>query len=284
MFFAPVFKWNISPRTQATLEVEYQRDQTSLDHQLLPFNKGHFIDLPHNRNLGERNPVENESIFAGLNWSHQFNDDWSIKHQVFFKQKDTNQKNTFTPLNIDLANDRVDRFFTNGSLSLSQLSTILDLTGHFDTWGLKHTVLLGGDYYNFEDSSDFTQNFEDPNNFSRIRLSNPNHPGSPVVNDPLARFRITDNNDLFGLYFQDQIKLPYNVHVTGGFRYQNLHATSVPVDVNGVARPFPAQTVDAVTPRVAVLWQPKKWLIRITRLCLTTDALMSRVVRSFSHW
>ena len=37
VFLAPVLKWNISPRTQATLEMEYSHVNANLDIQVLPF-------------------------------------------------------------------------------------------------------------------------------------------------------------------------------------------------------------------------------------------------------
>ena len=91
VFLAPILKWNISPRTQATLEMEYQHHYPAQITQVLPF----VITIAKNtlsisrtsRNLGEANPTETEKYFVGFNWSHQFNDDWSIKHQVTFKRQ-----------------------------------------------------------------------------------------------------------------------------------------------------------------------------------------------------
>lgn len=44
-----------------------------------------------------------------------------------------------------------------------------------------------------------------------------------MVIDPASRRTITQNTDQYGLYFQYQIKLPYNIHLTGGLRYQYIH-------------------------------------------------------------
>ena len=59
--------------------------------------------------------------------------------------------------------------------------------------------------------------------------------------------------DYFGLYAQDQIKLPYGFHVMGGLRYQNVRQRN-----NLTNTQQPAD--DAVTPRVGVLWQARNWL------------------------
>ena len=82
---------------------------------------------------------------------------------------------------------------------------------------------------------------------SYISQDNPVHPGSPFPPfDPRSDFNTSSKTDQYGLYIQDQIKLPYDVHVMGGIRYQYIDQDH---DVQ-----------DAVTPRVGILWQPKKWL------------------------
>ncbi|NOS77519.1 MAG: TonB-dependent siderophore receptor [Nitrospira sp.] len=257
VFLAPVLKWNISPRTQATLEMEYQHANSSVDTQLLPFVNNQFVDLPHNRNLQERNPLETEHIFAGFNWSHQFNDDWSIKHQFAFKRKEFNQGVGYFVFNIN-PDHQVDRFLLSGHNTDDTYSTNLDLTGHFKTMGLEHTVLLGGDYYRFDNSGErFNGGFALP---SSINYDNPVHPGTPAAIDPTSRFLLNTHTDNYGLYLQDQIKLPYHVHVMGGLRYQYVRSTNESAGADGVFTPGAPQTNDAVTPRVGLLWQPQQWL------------------------
>ncbi|NOS73995.1 MAG: TonB-dependent receptor [Methyloglobulus sp.] len=245
VFFAPILKWNISPKTQATLEMEYNRSLTNQDAQILPFNDetNHLTELSRSRNLGGRNPIETENIFVGFNWSHQFNYDWSIKHQVAFRRQDSVFNLDEIP--FQLLGDTLNGSSSRGIATADTYATNLDLTGHFNTWGLKHTLLLGGDYYRFDTSSD--TRFADTSN----SFSNPVRPA--LVTGGHFRSTNTQNTDNYGLYLQDQIKLPYDVHVTGGLRYQYVHSTTGGVENT-------SQTDDAVTPRVGILWQPKKWL------------------------
>ncbi len=248
VFIAPIFKWNISPSTQATLEMEYQNDKSSVDQQILPFQNNHVINLPHSRNLGERNLAETENIFVGFNWSHQFNEDWSIKHQTSFKRQDVDSGILAFPAYFHFDTQDLERFVGINRTKTDTVSTNLDLTGHFKTWGLEHTLLFGGDYYGYSDSS--YQAYFDT---SRISYVNPVHPGSGLVINPSAipdRFKQSVDN--YGLYAQDQIKLPYHFHVMGGLRYQYIHSSTN----NGL----PPITNDAVTPRVGLLWQPQNWL------------------------
>ena len=68
--------------------------------------------------------------------------------------------------------------------------------------------------------------------------------------------------DQYGAYFQDQIKLPYNFHFTGGFRYQNYHTKTSGVDYSQTppGSSLSIFTQDSVTPRFGLLWQPENWL------------------------
>ena len=78
--------------------------------------------------------------------------------------------------------------------------------------------------------------------------------------DPAQNIDVFYNTDNYGLYFQDQIKLPYNIHVMGGLRYQYVHQAGATKFPGQAPTPNDPQTDDAVTPRVGLLWQPQKWL------------------------
>jgi len=254
IFLAPILKWNISPRTQATLEMEYLHKLSNIDNQFLPLDGNRVINLPPSRNLGERNQLKTENIFVGFNWSHQFNDDWLIKHQMFFKRQNDNSDGYTFPSNIRLGDREVDRFLVRGNFTANTVANILDLTGHFKTWGLEHTLLLGGDYYYFDFPQDLVFG-----SISPINIDHPVH-GAPGVFDPSSRSQFSQTANNYGLYLQDQITLPYHVHVMGGLRYQNMHMTNKSAGADGVFTPGDPQTDHAVTPRVGLLWQPQNWL------------------------
>ncbi len=53
--------------------------------------------------------------------------------------------------------------------------------------------------------------------------------------------------------------MPYDVHVTGGIRYQNYHQNNISTVLGSPASGF-GQSQDAVTPRVGILWHPQRWV------------------------
>ncbi|WGS85388.1 TonB-dependent receptor [Methylomonas sp. UP202] len=261
-FIAPVIQWQIGAKTQATLEMEYQHKRASEDFMILPTDgNNRFIDLPHQRNLGEKNLATTDGYFAGFNWTHQFNEDWSIKHQVNFRRREVRQGPSTLP--IFLAGNTLSRVVYGINPETNDtLANILDLTGHFTTGALKHTLLVGGDHY----ATDYFQDLTFGGigfTLSDIDINGPAHPGPGLVLDPSLRQLFAQKTDNFGAYLQDQIELPHNIHLLGGFRYQYVHSKIFRGGADGVLRPDAfglPQTDDDVTPRVAVLWQPAEWL------------------------
>ncbi|NOU21386.1 MAG: TonB-dependent siderophore receptor, partial [Methyloglobulus sp.] len=268
VFLAPVLKWNISPKTQVTFEMEYNHQHQGLDPGFIPLFNGKLFNMPRSRNYAGYSPATTETIFGGFNWSHQFNDDWTIKHRFSVNQqtftapfgfrpeiagdKTFVQNNVFGAGQIpDSLGEVVGRTFSAGIVQNTTTSTNLDLVGHFNTASLKHTLLLGGDFYQLDrEGTDIAR--INPPLYSFISLNNPVHPGTKFPPPDFIGESPSSSQNQYGLYLQDQIKLPYDVHVMGGIRYQYIHQNDKATG--------DLQTQDAVTPRVGILWQPKGWL------------------------
>lgn len=261
VFVAPVLQWNISSQTQALLEMEYRHENNNYDLHSRPLiidgkrADGTWInprlaDIPRERNLMERNPNPVENKFIGFSVNHKFNDDWILTEQLGINLLDRT-RTALIPGALQADQRTLNRqLLTSDFFSNESYFTTTNLTGHFDTWGLKHTLLAGGDYY-LQDENTVGYSSTVP---STIDIYNPIHTGNPAIN-PATRGgqSFHTSTDLYGIYFQDQIKLPYNVHVLGGFRYQNVEQYNVLTKKLG-------QKADAVTPQVGVLWQPLNWL------------------------
>ena len=264
IFVAPVIKWNISPRTQATFEMEYNRLHTGQDTGFVPLLDGKIIKMPRSRNYTEYQPNTTETFFGAFNWSHQFNDNWSVKHGFAVNQQSNDSKFDTHPIALSAVD--LSRAAYRRAFQYDTYSTNLDVTGHFETWGLKHTFLIGGDYYRLDTTDNTVYSWEDPAafafGFSTISLYDPVHPGTPNTGTLEPTIAQTKGTDQFGFYVQDQIELPHRVHIMGGIRYQNLHQHNT--SRWGDAFPLPATETalsqDAVTPRIGILWQAQDWL------------------------
>ncbi len=241
-FIAPVIQWRISDRTQITAEMEYKTGKYTLDYGF-PAIGNRPAKLPINRQLGESfNGAKYDEIMAGIHWSHAFNNNWEIKHRSYLQRTDEDD-DVALPNGLQADNRTLERFYAGfRNNKVETYTTNLDLTGKFDTFGVKHTVLMGGDYYNYRSTGLLIDNF----NFPSIDIFNPTH-GGTTVRDPADDFPIDTKENWFGFYFQDQIELPYNVHVLASFRYDNA-------EIENVAGLKSKQ--DKISPRAGVLWRP----------------------------
>jgi iron complex outermembrane receptor protein len=271
LFVAPIVKWNISPRTQMNFELEYNHDNLGLATQMAPTFNGQFIKIPLSTNYGEPANGLQDTILGSVNWTHQFNDDWSIKNGFTTSQQKTDRQFTL-PYSPQLFGtpypDQITRALWQNNAQNQTYAANIDLTGHFDTAFLKHTLLLGGDYYRTDNALNSLSNtftYFPGTTYSFININNPVHPGTNTIAlglDPTTGQNFNSHTDQYGIYLQDQIKLPYNFHFTGGLRYQNIHQKAATIYTDGITLPTvaPTQTADAITPRFGLLWQPQNWL------------------------
>lgn len=258
LFIAPAFAWDINPRTQLNLEAEYTHapDMGFDSGQGAPYDPttAAIIWLPRKQNLVKYQHLVSDSLLVGVNWSHQFNDHWSIKHQVDrfeFRQLPGSRwyyMNGFSPGPEGAWT--ADRGGSGGDGHWTTTATILDLTGHFHTGRLEHTLLVGADYYRYG----IAANFQAATTSDSTDAFNP----APIVGlpmDPAVASMQNSTTNNTGVYLQDQIRLPHGVHLLAGWRWQQVDRVGSFVDATGANTPDPHQSDRATTPRYGVLWQ-----------------------------
>ena len=100
--------------------------------------------------------------------------------------------------------------------------TVLDLEGHFDTGPLKHTLLVGGDYYNLR--AVYDSQYSNTNGpYFNVPLYSSVVPSTAAIPiDPNSFYYTDTTTRSYGLYAQDQIKLPHSIEILGGLRYQHV--------------------------------------------------------------
>jgi iron complex outermembrane receptor protein len=128
--------------------------------------------------------------------------------------------------------------------------TALDLTGRFSTWGLKHTLLLGADYYRTNATSNFSEI-----TIPDIDIFDPVYSGVVPVFPAAPDF--FQKQEWYGVYFQDQIDLLDNLHLLGGGRYDDA---IFEFDAREAFGSFAQADDTAFSPRVGIVYQPLPWL------------------------
>lgn len=248
VFVAPTVTWNISPKTQVNFELEYEKGHAVFDRGI-PAIGNRPANLPRSRFLGEPEPLsEFERILAGVNWSHAFNNNWTFTHR--FKALYTGADQVASIPTLTANNRTANRAGSFNSVDLGDrhfFFNTINLTGHFDTWGLKNSVLFGADHYRYSHGDLKLSLYS-----STIDIYNPVYRGSDFARGVGIKPNISNRlDDWFGFYFQDQTKLPFNLQMLAGFRYDSSESQTV---FNGNVNKLPRQ--DSLTPRGGLVWQP----------------------------
>lgn len=251
IFVAPVLQWKISERTQVTVEMEYKNGEAPLDYGV-PAIGNRPADLPIRRNLGEEfSRIEFEEILSGFNWSHAFNDNWEIKNRFYYYYALEND-NAINNGSLQADNQTLDRsYFGLRDNETTTYSTDLNLTGKIETFGIQHTVLVGGDYYSTNSEG---LSIGSSSAIPSINIFNPTHFNTIPIQDPALDFGFDSSQEWFGLYVQDQIELPYDVHILAGFRYDDAKIESK--DTFAKVTTITKSKDDQISPRFGLLWRP----------------------------
>lgn len=256
VFFAPSLTWNITDRTQANLDIEYQHFDDTNDSGIPPIGNRPAA-VPINRQTGD--PLNNKNVgdrtYVGMDWSHRFNEDWKLSHRFGVEYLDKVTDFTFFSTPATVAGNLVNgsgRGFNNSTTQQQNYYTTLNLTGKFDTAMLKHTMLWGFDYFVIDNqgSQACCNAFPVGANFN---VFNPTY--QTTVNPGASAYRANPdrNQDWYGLYFQDQIKFPFNIYGNVGVRYDNAVGRNLTAGIITTEN-------DHVSPRGGLLWKPMEWL------------------------
>lgn len=263
VFLAPSFTWNLTEKTQANLDVTYQHFNNTSDSGIPPMGN-RPAPVPINRQMGD--PLNNKNVgdrtYVAANWSHQFNDKWKLTHRFGAEFLDIKQDFTFIFGQPDALGNYINndpgfngnRGFNNAIAHQQNYYTTLNLTGKFNTSVLEHSTLWGFDYFVIDNQAataccsayPMSENF---NIFNPTYQTSAN-PGASAFT-PSPKY----NQEWYGLYFQDQIKFPFNIYGNVGVRYDNASSTQND-PANGVTR----TTDDYFSPRGGLLWKPVNWL------------------------
>jgi iron complex outermembrane recepter protein len=166
----------------------------------------------------------NRTLYA-FDWDYAFNDQWKITNRFSYVDHKETQSILYGFF------DGVDTL-TNQSLSYQpgwkrkSYNTNFDLTGKFETGGIRHSLLVGLDWYRNSDDSPGsdgaiaglpTLNIYNPvfaNNVSQIQAT---------INTDATNILWRDRSVGTGLYFQDQISLNNQWDILLGGRFDSTH-------------------------------------------------------------
>lgn len=259
-FIFPTVEWRPNDKNRAILELQYGTGTEVLDNGIPFLTNGTPANVPISRNYSEpgANRSRSDDYVAKLSLEHDFNDDWKARLVYKLEYHSSPYDNV-----VDYAGDAgsdgtpgdLQRYwFPSPSSDSTTHQVVLDLAGKFETLGVRHTVDGGFDYYRADEEWVALT----PPNAPTINIYSPVYgqpfPAIDPVNDYLAGKL---GQHAWGAYLQDQLELPWHIHVLAGFRYdqgstyENYYASD-----GSLIYPTSQYDHPAPTPRVGILWQP----------------------------
>ncbi len=237
--FTPSVLVKLGERTALTYELELTRSEAQFDRGVVAIN-GQLGVMSRRTFLGEPGdgPLDAEVNGHQLQLSHEFNDNWSIL--IGGQQRDTRLTGFSTEAELAGGRQRLGR----DGRSLSRQRRFRDydaehqvvrgeVQGRFATGSLKHRVLFGADYDNFENSQLFLR-FRPPaigatttaQQSNDIDILAPVYGRFPLPTTGPQTNRL-DTQEAVGVYLQDQIDLGGGVQIRLGGRYDDLSQTTL---------------------------------------------------------
>lgn len=260
IFIAPSILWRPNDRDELFINFEYRNDTFHSDNGIPPLN-GRPAPVPITWSVNDGNAPKDrlETYTVGMEASRKLNDSWKITNRFMFNQANYNW-NTLWQSGVIPDTTLVGRSWVIvGPGQTDTYATNLDLTGHFDTFGVKHELLLGYDYYKREryDYDNYWSSLDIPPQ----DLFNPRQ-GNVVIRGVgpggLIDSYWRDNSQWQGLYLQDQMTFFDQVHLLFGGRYDHAEQAAGYASTPDVK--LDSNTVDALKPRVGLVYQPLPWL------------------------
>lgn len=263
LFIAPTLSFKLSRNTDLVVDLQYQRNSAQSDTGF-PALGDRPAPIPLRRSFQEPNDRLDftGSLNLGYDLTHRFTEHWSVTSR-FLYTNGTMQRRNIVATALDEATGTLDRTPQFQKLIGSTYSTNLDLNGRFETMGILHRVLVGGDYLHDYYNYQFSQG---GGNFP-INIFSPLYGSIPdSAFDDAARgtggfnFFSTVLVRQAGVYWQDQLTLFNRLHVLLGGRYDHAEVRIGQSDVSPAGatadrRARPEDVDSQFSPRGGLLYQ-----------------------------
>lgn len=254
---APALTWRITPQTTLSFEGQYRHLEGNSGQPYVPIDlsTGRLVPVDPRNTLLPGNRAEFDQNRTMISLDHKFDGNWSASLKYMHNDADSPYNGSNFPyfFNFPIVGGSLDTWLFTGFTNTRQITdaTMLDIMGRFTTAGLKHTLVVGADYYSTRFNQiagfDFAQTTD---------YFNPSNPLPVPATDTWTK-RSSD----YSFYFQDQIELPWNWFLIAGGRYQSISDHSF---LDSPSLGLPAQDIAyenrVFLPRGAVLWKFLPWM------------------------
>jgi iron complex outermembrane receptor protein len=262
LYINPSFLFNVSDKTQITVQGDYLKNNWTPDFGTGVIGKD-IVDVPRSNYYGALwSNGETKAASASVLLNHNLNDNWKLNFNTSFQTYDRESKGT-ERMQIDPKTVP----YGTWSRPLGQNKNIeqilgdqLSLQGTFNTGSIKHQLFTGADWEN-SFATAYTYVFT-PANYDTVNIFTFD-PATQRIDEPNAkntRIVKTDTNR-FGIYAQDLISFTEQIKVLAGIRWswQEAQADTHDLTKNPVTIAEGAKKLDnAFSPKIGLVYQPTK--------------------------
>jgi len=254
-FISPVLSWDISNRTELTLELSYTDDERPFDRGLVaeaPPGEG-IVDIPFDRNLQESDDFnEYTSLRVSSNFEHEFSDNLKLRNRFLFLSRD--QFNIENQPFGDVSDDgQLSRFVFSNDTSDRNFALQTNLVGNFKTGSIEHEVLFGVD---LDRQTEDRQGRSTDSSFdvTTINVFDPVYDDGTPSREELnfTAVNVDNQTDSLGIYLQDQIAFSEKWKLLIGGRLDFVSQENE----NRLNDTTATQDDEAFSPRVGLVYQP----------------------------
>jgi iron complex outermembrane receptor protein len=266
----PSLLFKLGPSTTLTYDAEIVHQEVPFDRGVLAVN-GNLHTIPNSRFLGEpgNGPIKVDAIGHQVQLNHEFSDHWTLMAGVGYRVTQLKGYSTEAELTrsrqlLYVDGQTLSRQRRYRDFSTSDLTFRAEVDGRFETFGLTHHLLFGADSEELHLHL-LQMRFRPPAVASQttlargnaINIFNPVYGNLPAVGafqDPF------EQQNGYGVYFQDQIDLTEQLKVRVGARY-DYYRQSIRNRLAGPSQvPITGQKVTVTNPQLGLVYAPNKAL------------------------
>ena len=250
----PSIYHQINASTSITYEFEYVDLAQLFDRGVVVLNDN-FNTVPSSRYLGNPNDGDTQVYSRGhqVTLNHDINNEWSLVVGANYRSS------TLTGFSSDaeLAPSRQSLFDDGRTLTRQQryrdydvddTSLKFELSGHFDTAGITHHLLIGADAYKYDLRTGLYR-YRGGNGTYTVDIYQPNYNvARPEVG---LLYENNEQQDAYGIYVQDQMDLTDKIKLLVGLRFDSVDQDILETK-SGV---LSSSSHSQVSPRVGLVYE-----------------------------
>ncbi len=233
--FYPSVRFDLGDNSRLIYELEYTNQELPQDRGVIFSDQFGFS--PIELFTGEPDAlIETEVTGHQLELQHEFSDDWGILIGAGYRETSLvgdayeNNFGSRQPYLVD--GQAISRFFRFRDYTAEYLALRAEVNGEFDTGGIRHRVIMGVDYDEF-DNDQIANRFRqggiggaasstlDPETYLLLFVNNPQY-GIYARPNAAAQIDRLEKTGGFGFYVQDQIDLTDRLQLRLGGRFDDF--------------------------------------------------------------